>query len=112
MGIHGGSDGPVEDILPIEAMRAAIERRDGKGGCFMPEQCLTLTETIQLFTKGVAQGVRAEDRLGSLSIGQFADFNIWSSGASFTDHSVDKFTILASYVNGSKIAEFEKTKNA
>ena len=30
--IHGGSDGPVEDILPIEAMRAAIERRDGKVG--------------------------------------------------------------------------------
>ena len=31
--IHGGSDGPVEEILPVEAMRAAIERRDGKLGC-------------------------------------------------------------------------------
>ena len=29
--IHGGSDGPVEEILPIEAMRAAMERRDGSG---------------------------------------------------------------------------------
>ena len=74
----------------------------------MPEQCLTLTETIELFTKGVAQGVRAEDNLGSLLVGQFADFNIWSSDASFTDRSVDNFTILASYVNGSKIAEFVK----
>ena len=45
--IHGGSDGPVEEILPIEAMRAAIERRNGSGGCFMPEQCLNLTETIR-----------------------------------------------------------------
>ena len=52
--------------------------------------------------------MRAEDKLGSLLIGQFADFNIWSSSASFTDHSVDNFTILASYVNGSKIAEFDK----
>ena len=75
--IHGGSDGPVEEILPVEAMRAAIERRDGKLGCplftnfyifleswtpygqggtFMPEECLTLTETISLFSLGVAQG--------------------------------------------------------
>ena len=45
-------DGPVEDILPIEAMRAAIERKDGNGGTFMPEQCLTFEETILLFTKG------------------------------------------------------------
>ena len=29
--IHGGSDGPVEEILPIEAMRAAMQRRDGSG---------------------------------------------------------------------------------
>merc|ERR1711892_444404 len=101
--IHGGSDGPVEDILPIEAMRAAIERRDGKGGCFMPEQRLTLTETIELFTKGVAQGVRAEKTLGSLEPGQLADFNVWSGAASFDDYSVDNFTILASYVNGARV---------
>ena len=49
-----------------------------KGGIFMPEQCLTLNETLSLFTLGVAQGVRAENFVGSLKPGQFADFNIWN----------------------------------
>ena len=44
----------------------------------MPEQCLTLNETLSLFTLGVAQGVRAENCVGSLKPGQFADFNIWN----------------------------------
>ena len=44
----------------------------------MPEQCLNLNETLSLFTLGVAQGVRAENSVGSLTSGQFADFNIWS----------------------------------
>ena len=72
----------------------------------MPEQCLSLTETIELFTKGVAQGVRAEKTLGSLELGQLADFNVWSGAASFDDYSVDNFTILASYVNGARVAQF------
>ena len=44
----------------------------------MPEQCLNLNETLSLFTLGVAQGVRAENCVGSLKPGQFADFNIWN----------------------------------
>ena len=59
-----------------------------------------------LFSLGVAQGVRAEKEIGSLMPGQLADFNIWSAEASFTDHSVDKFKVLSSYVSGEKVANF------
>ena len=54
--IHGGSDSPVEEILPLEALEAAIQRKNGKGGVFMPQECLDLSESIKLFSLGVAQG--------------------------------------------------------
>ena len=54
--VHGGSDSPVEEILPLEALEAAIQRKNGKGGVFMPHECLTLTESIKIFSLGVAQG--------------------------------------------------------
>ena len=53
----------------------------------MPEQCLNLNETLSLFTLGVAQGVRAENRVGSLTTGQFADFNIWKEGTNLNADS-------------------------
>jgi len=101
--IHGGSDGPVEEILPIEAMRAAMQRRDGSGGIFMPEECLNLNETLSLFTLGVAQGVRAENYVGSLKPGQFADFNIWNEETDLNADSVEKFKVTSSFVNGNLV---------
>ena len=99
--IHGGSDSPVESILPLEALEAAIKRRDGKGGTFMPEECLTLTEAIKLFSLGVAQGVKWEDKLGELKPGQFADFNIITGD--LQGDSVKDFVIHSSFVNGNRV---------
>ena len=82
-------------------MRAAIERRDGSGGTFMPEQCLTFEETILLFTKGVAEGARAEKIVGSLLPGQYADFNVWNNN--FKSKSVKDFSVPKSYVNGDTV---------
>ena len=62
-----------------------------KGGIFMPEQCLNLNETLSLFTLGVAQGVRAENCVGSLKPGQFADFNIWNEE---TDLNADSGAVI------------------
>lgn len=96
--VHGGSDSPVEEILPLEAIEAAIKRRDGKGGTFMPDQCLTLTEALSVFSLGVAEGVRNEDKIGSLLPGQLADFNIVEG--QLDDTSVLDWEILQSFVNG------------
>lgn len=96
--VHGGSDSPVEEILPLEAIEAAIKRSDGKGGTFMPEECLTLQESLSIFTHGVAQGIRLENKIGSLFPDQLADYNIIDG--SLDDTSVDNWKILESYVDG------------
>ena len=99
--IHGGSDSPVEEIRPLEALQAAILRRNGKGGTFMPWECLTLSESIRLFSLGVAQGVRMEKSLGELKPGQFADFNIVDADLDAKD--VANFTICQSFVAGERV---------
>ena len=96
--VHGGSDSPVEEILPLEAIEAAIKRSDGNGGTFMPRECLTLQEALSIFTYGVAQGIRLEDKIGSLLPGQMADFNIFDG--SLEDSSVQNWKILESFVDG------------
>lgn len=96
--VHGGSDSPVEEILPLEAIEAAIKRSDGNGGTFMPAECLTLREALSIFTHGVAQGVRLENKIGSLLPGQLADFNILNG--SLDDTSVQNWKILESFVEG------------
>ena len=99
--IHGGSDSPVEEILPLEAVEAAIKRRDGNGGTFMPEECLSLVESLKLFSLGVAQGVRWEEQLGELKPGQFADFNVINGN--LAENSVANFKINESYVAGKRV---------
>ena len=72
-----GSDYPVENPNPFPGIAAAISREDPQGqppGGWMPEQKLSLEQTLAAFTRGGAYAGFAEDRLGSLDKGHYADF--------------------------------------
>lgn len=72
-----GSDYPVESSSPFAGIAAAISREDAQGqppGGWMPAQKLTIVEALAAFTTGAAYAGFAEDRLGSLQPGKFADF--------------------------------------
>lgn len=72
-----GSDYPVEDPNPFPGMADAVTREDAAGdppGGFLPEQKLTLTQAFAAFTTGGAFASHAEDRIGSLEPGHYADF--------------------------------------
>ncbi|MDB5692461.1 MAG: amidohydrolase [Alphaproteobacteria bacterium] len=72
-----GSDFPVESPNPFPGLAAAISREDARGepaGGWMPEQELTLEQALAAFTRGAAYAGFAEDRLGSLDKGHYADF--------------------------------------
>jgi predicted amidohydrolase YtcJ len=72
-----GSDFPVESPNPFPGLAAAISREDMRGeppGGWMPEQRLTLEQALAAFTRGAAYAGFAEDRLGSLDKGHYADF--------------------------------------
>jgi hypothetical protein len=72
-----GSDFPVESPNPFFGLAAAISRQDPGGqppGGWLPEQRLALEQAIAAFTRGAAHAGFAEDRIGSLEKGRYADF--------------------------------------
>ncbi|SNS48234.1 hypothetical protein SAMN06295912_107113 [Sphingomonas laterariae] len=72
-----GSDFPVESPDPFAGLAAAISREDPSGqppGGWMPEQKLTTPQALAAFTRDAAFAGFAEDRIGSLESGRYADF--------------------------------------
>jgi predicted amidohydrolase YtcJ len=77
--VINGSDSPVESVNPFMGLYAAVSRKDLKGqpkDGFGPEHALSRLEALQSYTVWSARAAFAEDSLGSLSVGKFADFAI------------------------------------
>lgn len=75
--IAGGSDFPVESPNPFYGLYSAVTRQDHDGrppGGWYPQQDMTRTEALRAFTWGAAWARHAEDRLGTLEPGRWADF--------------------------------------
>lgn len=74
-----GSDYPVESPNPFPALAAAVSRQDPSGqppGGWQPQQAISIAEAVRAFTTTAAYAGFAEDRIGSLTPGHFADFVI------------------------------------
>ena len=72
-----GSDYPTESPNPFPGLAAAVSREDAHGepaGGWFADQRITMPQALAAFTSGAAYAAFAEDRLGSLEPGHFADF--------------------------------------
>ena len=106
-----GSDFPVEHPNPFPGLAAAISREDAQGqppGGWMPQQRLTLEEAFAAFTRGGAFASFAEDRLGTLEPGRFADFifidrDIFANGT--TPQQIRETRVMETYLAGAKVWE-------
>ena len=74
-----GSDFPVESPNPFPGLAAAVSRQDMNGqppGGWLPHERLNLTQALNAFTRGAAYAGFAEQKIGSLEPGKWADFII------------------------------------
>ncbi len=94
-----GSDFPVENPNPFPGLAAAISREDKDGmppGGWIPSERLSLAQALGAFTRGAAYAGFAEDRIGSLAPGNWADFII-------IDRDVTK--VAAKQLSGTQVLE-------
>jgi predicted amidohydrolase YtcJ len=74
-----GSDFPIESPNPFPGISAAISRQDVNGqppGGWIPSERLTRGQALHAFTRGAAYAGFAEEKVGALEPGKWADFII------------------------------------
>jgi hypothetical protein len=102
-----GSDYPVEDPNPFPGMAAAITREDAAGdppGGFLPDQKISLTQAFAAFTTGGAYAAKAEDRIGSLTPGHYADFVLLDRDPFQVDsRSLRDTKVLETWIGGARV---------
>lgn len=79
--IAGGSDAPVEVGDPIIEFYAATVRRDLEGFAtdgWHREQALSRFDALRIFTQNAAYAAFQEEELGTIEIGNLADFSVFN----------------------------------
>ncbi|MDW7668148.1 MAG: amidohydrolase [Bacillota bacterium] len=111
MGIHasGGSDAPVEDMDVISNIYHAVARKDKSGfpiGGWLPEQKLSLTEALKLFTIEGAYASFEENVKGTLEKGKLADIVILSEDLyNLKEEEILKAKVLMTVMDGKIVYE-------
>jgi predicted amidohydrolase YtcJ len=99
-----GSDWPVVTLNPWEGVQTAVTRQTTEGkpdAGFVPEQRLSVEETVRAYTLGAAYASRREKTEGSIEAGKLADLIIVSQNIFDIDpHRIAETKILTTIVGG------------
>jgi predicted amidohydrolase YtcJ len=99
-----GSDWPVVTLNPWEGVQTAVTRQTAEGkpdAGFVPEQRLTVEETVRGYTLGAAYAGRREKTEGSIELGKLADLIIVSQNIfAIEPHRLAETKVLTTIVGG------------
>ncbi len=109
-----GSDFPVEAVNPIYGFHAAVARQDAENkpeGGFQMENAISRENALRGMTIWAAYSNFEENERGSIEVGKEADFVILENDLMTTENQqLRGIKVLATFVNGEKVFEYEKKK--
>jgi len=109
-----GTDFPVESPNPFPGLSAAVSRQDMKGqppGGWIPSERLTFAQALSAYTRGAAYAGFAEDKIGSLEPGKWADFILVDRDPTKVDPiSLWNTQVLETWVGGKRV--FQRSASA
>jgi predicted amidohydrolase YtcJ len=102
-----GTDFPVESPNPFPGLSAAISRQDVNGqppGGWYPAERVTFEQALAAYTRGGAYAGFAEDRIGALEPGKWADFVIVDRDPTTVNpQELARTQVLETWVAGKKV---------
>jgi predicted amidohydrolase YtcJ len=102
-----GSDFPVESPNPFPGLAAAISRQDMEGqppGGWLPAERVSFAQALSGFTRDAAYAGFAEDRIGSLEPGKWADFILVDRDVSSVDpQALARTQVMETWIAGRKV---------
>jgi predicted amidohydrolase YtcJ len=107
-GVHVayGADVPAfPSYLPLDSIRAAMERKTTEGRQLDLSESITFLEALQHHTLGSAYAAFDENELGSLEPGKKADFVIWNQDLKNIHKAEDiqNLKVQATYLEGKAV---------
>ena len=102
-----GSDFPFDTPNPFAGLSAAISRQDAEGqppGGWYPQERLTFEQALGAYTRGAAYAGIAEDRIGALEPGKWADFILIDRDPTKVNaRELARTKVLETWVAGKKV---------
>ena len=104
-----GTDFPVESPNPFPGLAAAISRQDMNGqppGGWIPSERLTFEQALGAYTRDAAYAGFAEQKIGALEPGKWADFVIVDRDPTQVNpQELARTQVLETWVGGKKVWE-------